>query len=470
MSENDSPQRLRAAPTSRSKGGSEPDREPVVEPALAGGTAAEIAVSVEGAIASGRLAPGQRLPTVRGLAAQLAVSPATVNAAYQVLRNRGLVAGSGRAGTRVVERSGSASRRLAAPVAPGVRNLADGNPDPALLPPLRPALARLTGRHWLYGETGRLPALLEWFRDDFARDGVVADHLAMVGGAMDGAERALQAHLRPGDAVVVEDPGYGGVLDLVPALGLRPIAVPVDDDGLRPDLLRRALDQRPKACILTPRAQNPTGAALSEQRAAELLDVLRGHDEVVVIEDDHAGPISGAAPVTVAGRGDLDRWAVIRSLTKALGPDIRVAALSGDRLTVDRVIRRQQAGAGWVSHVLQELAADILTDQATPALFAAARDAYQDRRRALAESVLRRCGIRITGRSGFNSWIATPAEGAVAQALLARGWAVRAGESFRTQSPPGIRVTVSTLLPADAEEFARALHDILGGPGVGYSA
>ncbi|WP_033289127.1 aminotransferase class I/II-fold pyridoxal phosphate-dependent enzyme [Amycolatopsis jejuensis] len=441
----------------------------VEEAALSGGTAAEIAVSVEGAISGGRLAAGERLPTVRELAARLEVSPATVNAAYRTLRNRGLVTGAGRAGTRVVEHSAPAARRLAAPVGPGVRNLADGNPDPSLLPPLRPAFARMSGKHWLYGESGAAPALLDWFSRDFAADGLTAQYLAITGGAMDGAERVLQAHLRPGDAVVVEDPGYGGVLDLVPALGLRPIAVPVDADGLMPDQLERALEQRPEACILTPRAQNPTGAALTGQRAADLREVFRRHENVLVIEDDHAGVISGAAAETIAGTGDFPRWAVIRSLTKTLGPDLRLSCVSGDQLTVDRLIRRQQAGAGWVSHLLQELAATILADSATPSLLAAARDAYGERRQALVDA-LGGHGITVTGRSGFNAWVPTPSEGAVAQALLARGWAVRAGESFRTSSPPGLRVTFASLLPSEAVQFAETLGSILRGDGWGYPA
>ncbi|UKD51310.1 aminotransferase class I/II-fold pyridoxal phosphate-dependent enzyme [Amycolatopsis sp. FU40] len=443
--------------------------DPIDEAALSGGTAAEIALSVERAISAGRLAAGARLPTVRGLAARLAVSPATVNAAYRTLRNRGLVAAAGRAGTRVLERTAPANRALGAPVGPGVRDLADGNPDPALLPPLRPALAKLSGRQWLYGEAGALPALLDWFRLDFERDGLAAEHLAVAGGAMDAIERVLQAHLWPGDAVIVEDPAFSGVLDLVAALGLRPIAVPVDDDGLRADLLQRALEQRPAACVLTPRAQNPTGAALSPERAAELRKVFQRHENVLLIEDDHAAAIAGTEPETVAGKGEFRHWAVIRSVTKYLGPDLRLSVVSGDQFTVDRVLRRQQVGAGWASRLLQELAVTILLDPATPKLLTTARETYRERRRVLADALGRR-GITLSGRSGFNGWIPTPAEGAVAQALLARGWAVRTGEAFRTNVPPGLRVTFANLSPAEAEDFAATLHSISQGDGRGYPA
>ncbi|MGW4394524.1 aminotransferase class I/II-fold pyridoxal phosphate-dependent enzyme [Amycolatopsis nivea] len=441
--------------------------DPIEDAALSGGTAAEIALSVEGAISAGRLAPGARLPTVRELAARLAVSPATVNAAYRTLRNRGLVAAAGRAGTRVLERTAPTNRALGAPVGPGVRDLADGNPDPALLPPLQPALAKLSGRQWLYGESGALPALLDWFRLDFERDGLTAEHLAVAGGAMDAIERVLQAHLWPGDAVIVEDPAFGGVLDLVSALGLRPIAVPVDNDGLRADLLQRALEQRPAACVLTPRAQNPTGAALSPERAAELRKAFQGHENILLIEDDHAAAIAGTEPETVTG--DFRHWAVIRSVTKYLGPDLRLSVLNGDQFTVDRFLRRQQVGAGWASHLLQELAVTMLRDPATPTLLATARETYRERRRVLADALGRR-GITLSGRSGFNGWIPTPAEGAVAQALLARGWAVRTGEAFRTNAPPGLRVTFANLSPEEAEDFAATLHAILQGDGRGYPA
>lgn len=429
-----------------------------------GSSAAEIAASLESGIVEGHLRAGQRITTVRALAEQLGVSPATVHAAYRMLRERGLIAGTGRAGTRVVDRSLPPSRRLAAPVATGVHNLADGNPDPALLPALAPACARLSGRHWLYGEPGQLPALLDWARQDLAHDGLPSQNVLVVGGAMDGVERTLQAHLRPGDAVAIEDPGYGGVLDLLPALGLRGIPMPIDSEGVTPAGLARALEQRPLACVLTPRAQNPTGVALSAARAGELADLLARHPNVLVIEDDHAGPVCGSDVVTVAGRGGSPHWVVIRSLTKTLGPDIRMAVLAGDQRTTRRIERRQQAGAGWVSHLLQELAATLLTDPPTAALIETARDAYAQRRRWVRDALTEHA-IPVVGHSGFNMWVPVTTEGSVRDALLARGWAVRAGESFRSASPPGLRVTISGLSQARAQEFASALAEALHGSG-----
>ena len=116
-----------------------------------------------------------------------------------------------------------------------------------------------------------------------------------MGGALDAIERVLQAHLRPGDRVAVEDPGYPGVLDLVAALGLVPEPVPLDDAGVRPEGLQRALRAGARACVLTPRAQNPTGAAFDEKRVRALRQVLDAHPDVLVIEDDHAGPGGGRA-------------------------------------------------------------------------------------------------------------------------------------------------------------------------------
>src|SRR5712675_3725557 len=116
---------------------------------IGGSTAREIASSVETAVREGALSTGERLPTVRELAGRLGTSPATVNAAYRILRDRGLVVAEGRRGTRVAPRppllapNRTPHGLLAPSPPPGVRDLTIGLPDPELLPPVRPALDRI---------------------------------------------------------------------------------------------------------------------------------------------------------------------------------------------------------------------------------------------------------------------------------------------------------------------------------------
>src|SRR5207244_4358334 len=110
----------------------------------------EICQQVEAGVARGALRPGDALPTVRALAAASGVSAATVAAAYRRLVERGVVTSHGRHGTRV---AGRPPLPVADPAVPAhAVDLASGNPDPALLPPLAPVLRRLSGRHRLYGE------------------------------------------------------------------------------------------------------------------------------------------------------------------------------------------------------------------------------------------------------------------------------------------------------------------------------
>jgi DNA-binding transcriptional MocR family regulator len=403
-------------------------------------------------VRAGDLAPGDQLPPVRSLAARLGVSPATVAAAYGELRRRGLVTGAGRAGTRVSPAPPVSTRGyLSAPG--GTRDLITGAPDPDLLPvmPVRPA-----GRAGLYPETPVAPRLRAMAARQLTADGVDASHLAVTGGALDAIERVLAGWLMPGDRVAVEDPGHAVTFDLLAAMGLRLVPVPVDDFGMRPDALARALDTRLSAVIFTPRAQAATGAAWDARRAADLADVLRQHPLVGVIEDDHAGPVAGAAAHTTSGQ--LARWVHIRSVSKSLGPDLRLAVLAGDEATISHVAGRQALGAGWVSFQLQETVADLWSD---PAPVEHAARVYAARGRALRGALTAR-QIPATGRSGLTCWMPVPDEDRIASAMASAGWAVAPGRRFRIAAAPGVRVSFATLEPADAErfaaDFARARH------------
>ena len=413
-----------------------------------GHSAVKIAKSVESAITRGWLSAGDLLPPVRNVAAQLRVSPATVAAAYRALQQRGVLTADGRRGTRV-----RPAAPVAAPAPPplpkGVRDLASGNPDPALLPDLF--------EQRLYRDDLNDPRLIELAKKQFEADRVPAKHVAIVSGALDGLERVLREVARAGDRIAVEDPGFTGVIDLLASLSLVPVAVSVDDEGPIASSLRTAL-RSVRAFIVTPRAQNPTGAAITSRRARELRRVLQEFPEVVMIEDDHAGRIAGAPYVTLVH--NRERWAVVRSVSKPLGPDLRLALLAGDSETVARIEGRQTLGIRWVSHVLQRLVIALWSDRNVDRLLKRAEKTYAQRRNALIAELQQR-GIEAHGASGLNVWIPLRDESAVVQSLLARGWAVNAGERYRIASGPAIRVTIAALTPDDAKRFASDLAAVI---------
>jgi DNA-binding transcriptional MocR family regulator len=432
-----------------------------------GSGAREIATEIEEAIRVGRLEPGEQLPTIRALAAELAVSPMTVASAYRALRSRGLLTAAGRRGTSVAERPPLPVR---APffVPPGARDLASGNPDPELLPPLGRGLAGIDTSPRLSLDEGKLDALVELARAQLAADGIGARALAVVGGALDGIERVLAAHLRPGDSVAVEDPGFVRAYDLLRPLGLHLEPFGVDDSGPIPDDLESALAAGARAAIVTPRAQNPTGAALDEARASDLRELLAAREDVVVIEDDHAAGVAGAPALSLCAP-DRERWATVRSVSKSLGPDLRLAVLAGDPTTVARVEGRQLLGTGWVSRILQQIVAAFWSDRAVREMLARAEETYAARRSALI-GALGRHGIAARGRSGLNVYVPVADEAHVVATLLRRGWAVTPCERWRIASSPAVRVTTATLTPADAERFAADMAEALRARTATYSA
>ncbi|MFF5878580.1 aminotransferase class I/II-fold pyridoxal phosphate-dependent enzyme [Streptomyces californicus] len=429
---------------------------------ISGRRASEIAASIERGVGSGDLPPGHVLPPMRELATRLEVNPNTVAAAYRTLRERGVIETAGRRGSRIRSAPASTSRgslRVEAP--PGVRDLGEGNPDPALLPDLGPALAAAAAAdaesRGLYGQAPVVAEFAARARSAMDADGVPGGPVAVASGALDAIERVLAAHLRPGDAVAVEDPGWGGMLDLVPALGLRPVPVGVDDSGPLVADVGRALRAGARALVVTDRAQNPTGASLDARRARDLRAVLARHPDVLLIEDDHGHAIVDLPLHPLAGV--TAHWAFIRSAAKAYGPDLRVAVLTGDPVTVDRVAGRQRLGPGWVSRLLQRAVLHLWTSDAVDTR-AVARS-YGDRRDALVHALAER-GVAAYGRSGMNVWVPVSDEtGAVAR-LLHAGWAVAPGARFRLDTPPAVRLTVSPLSAADIGPLADAVAAAAG--------
>ncbi|MCL4149367.1 UNVERIFIED_CONTAM: hypothetical protein GTU68_061143, partial [Idotea baltica] len=357
---------------------------------------------IERRIRAGELRPGDRLPSIRSFAQKQGLAPNTAATVYQVLARRGLVKGHGRRGTFVAEIP-PVYRPVDQPVPAGVVDLSSGNPDPEFLFDLDGPLAAVSRKRVLYGEVEMLPELEAWMRQWFVADGIPADHIGVVSGALDGVERVLAANLKAGDRVAVEDPGYPWVFNLCQAMGFEVVPVSIDSEGMVADHLTGAIKRGIEGIVLTPRAQNPTGSAVTQHRARELSAVLVSAPEVLVIEDDHAAEAAGCPHFPVVGH-NMARWAVLRSTAKSFGPDLRVAGLVGDEATVARVKGRQALGPGWVSGILQQLVVEMVSAPDVDERLARAVTTYDQRRQACAD-VLREAGIPVAGMTGFNLWV-----------------------------------------------------------------
>ncbi|APE38243.1 transcriptional regulator [Nocardia mangyaensis] len=417
-------------------------------------TAAGIAAAVGRRIRSGALAPGTRLPTVRAVARDLRVSPATVSQAWRALAATGAIVARGRAGTFVGESLPQTPlgryQRLHSPSDNAFRiDLSRGTPDPALLPDLAAALHALSrdtapgdlSAHYL-GEAV-LPELAETLRAEWPWR---CERLAVLDGALDAVDRLLAAHVRFGDPVIVEDPCFPPFLDLLARLGARPIPVPLDESGFRPEEFARAFDgPAPRAVILQPRANNPTGASLTAIRVRELAAVLDTHP-ALIIEDDHSAGIA-ATPLRSLAACFPDRGVYIRSYSKSHGADLRLAVAGGPEALLDPVVERRMLGPGWSSRLLQRILLTMLHDADAATTVAGARLEYRRRATALRQALAEH-GIVVAAGDGINLWLPVHDENAAMISLAAAGIKVAPGGPFEVGAHPPrdhLRLTLGAL-------------------------
>jgi DNA-binding transcriptional MocR family regulator len=369
------------------------------------------------------------------------------------LRTRGRIVGNRRAGSTVI---GRVRFQCASPVAapPGTRSLLEANPDPAFLPALRPIIGGAVIEGRLYGDLRESADLIRVARRRLSADGVPAQHLAIVCGAMDGVERALGSHLAAGDTIGLEDPAYPPYIELARALQLRVVRMPVDDYGVTEAGVREAIRAGSRALVVVPRAHNPCGVSFNASRARAIGALLRAASNVLAVEDDYLSEIAGV-PLHSLTRA-APRFAYVRSYAKLLGPDLRVAILAGDELTVGRIRDRQRLGCGWISHILQNAVATLLDDPATERLFKRAERAYAKRRRAFVDA-LARYGLGACGETGLVVWVRVPDEASAVAHAASSGWAIDAGARYRSEGLPGVRVAIARLDPSDADAVAGAI-------------
>lgn len=435
------------------------DKDPMK---IVGKTAADIFECVRSLVLSRQLLPGEALPSVRDLADELGVNRNTVASAYRRLVTAGVATTQGRLGTLIRQQSCSGEQEGSQPGTPLV-DLASGNPNRMWLPDLGTALSVKAYHPRLYGESTVNPGLEGFVSRWCAPDCPESFEVNLTSGAVDAVERLLDAYLMPGDKVAVESPCFLSSINLLRVGGLQAVGVAVDEEGMSAKGLEAVLAKGVQAVILTPRAHNPTGCNLSERRAKAISRVLEKHPNVLLIVDDHFALLSNA-PYHSVIPASAGRWALVRSFSKALGPDVRVAAVVSDAATSAQLRMRLASGTNWVSHLLQDLVEVTLTDPETGKLIERAKEDYVKRRRSLEDALKLHDIPFLADGDGLNLWIPLKADDvSVALALARYGWLVRPGEVFCVHEVvQGLRITVSDIEPEQGALLASHVRSILG--------
>jgi GntR family transcriptional regulator/MocR family aminotransferase len=338
------------------------------------------------AILSGRLAPGDRLPASRDLAAELRVARSTVTTVYARLVGEGYAEGRVGDGTFVADHHAPATRRPRTAAAPSAvriprpapsagqplvapdggwrADLRTGRPDPALFPTTewrRCATSTLDRPPPGYGDYAGLPELRQAIAAWVARSrGVraVAEDVLVTAGAQGAFDLCARTLLRPGDVVAVEDPGYEPARRVLAHHGVRLVGVPVDEHGIQVD--RIPSDAR--AVVVTPSHQMPTGAVLSAARRRQLLD-LADTSGAVVIEDDYDTELRYVdrplEPVHLLDRHG--RVVYVGSFSKALSPSLRLGFLVAPPDVVEQLTRTRRLVDTQPPHLTQATLAAFLT-------------------------------------------------------------------------------------------------------------
>ena len=426
-----------------------------------------IAAAIHRLIRSGTLITGDRLPTVRALAAALYVSPATVSEAWQALAAVGAIQARGRAGTFVretVEPTRPVRYLGIGGAAPdqGI-NLSTGTPDPLLLPPLREAVDRVVARSsaWTtsYLDTPVLPELEELLLADWP---FVPDRLTVVDGALDALSRVVDVLVKFGDRVAMESPGFPPLIDMLERAGADILPVTMDEEGIVPESLAGALELHPVAVFVQPRAQNPTGVSMTLERCTALAEIL-GPSRAAIIEDDHSGDIATGADVSL-GMHLPARTVHIRSYSKSHGPDLRIAAVGGRGDVVDPLIARRMLGPGWTSRLLQAVLVELLTDPGARASVERARSTYAVRSLSVRAGLARQGVVSTTGE-GINAWVEVLDERAALITLAALGVRVSPGSPFMVDDMPSrhVRVTTGVLDERNVDQVQHVIAALAAG-------
>ena len=396
----------------------------------------QIADALQAAVADGSLAPGDRLPTQRQLAAQLDVDLTTITRAYDEARRRNLLEGRGARGTYVaapkVELTAILDLSMNTPPPP------DGvDFDDMLKQGLSQVLMRadnelLMTYHLGGGSDSDRKAGAKWLAPMFGH--LDSGQLVVCPGAQAAIAALILALTEPGDIILAEPTSYPGLRAAATQFGRHIIAVEADRHGMVPEMLEQACRQhKPGLVYLNPTLQNPTAITIPERRRKELANIAK-RCNVRIVEDDPYWLLADAPPPPIATFAPEQVY-YISTLSKCLTPGLRVAfVLIRDPHERERFLVALRSFALMVAPLTAALATQWILDGSADGLMEGIRKEARLRHR-MARDIL--AGRYSGTEDGLHVWLELPAywnSSQLARAADREGIAVTPAEAFATGS------------------------------------
>lgn len=423
------------------------------------------------------LSPGARLPSVRDCAQRHAVSPHTVVAAYDQLLAQGLVEARRQRGffVRELRRDLPATRDTTPPTPRTVpfdasalirgmlgRNSQRPGPGLGTLPPswldlpmlhaaLRKVLSEDRGlgdaaASLQYGEPAGDPRLRAALSDRIADFGVRAapSQILTAVGATQALDLVSRTLLTPGDAVLVDEPGWSVEYARLTHLGMRLLPVPRGPDG--PDLAvmdTLAREHRPRLYVTVSVLHNPTGGMLSLSTAHRLLQLAQDHD-LQILEDDTYAHLAPAHAPRLSALDGLRRTFYVSGFSKILAPGWRVGYVAAPESQVERLIDVKLLSS-LTTPALLEQAVAVCLEQGQLRRHAERVCARLDAARSRSVRLALGAGCSfVCPPQGLFGWVETGVDTEqLAQRLLDADWLMAPGSLFHARRQPSTRMRIN---------------------------
>ena len=469
----------------------------------------QIADGVRAAAVDGRLRAGHRLPATRDLARRLGVNRNTVISAYEALAREGWVRSHTGRGTFLLSRSvpdtkevtGSAdeqtwftafSRSVEGLASSGLQSIlrlatagegisfvasypaGDLVPTAALGEAVQAALRESGAGVLAYGPTAGHPPLREAIAARMRELGspVMANDVLVTNGAQQALELVFRTFLERGDATVIEEPTYTGALGVLSSIGARVVGVPLDEEGMRPDLLRVALERhRPKLLYVQPTFQNPTARVMGEARRRELLALAEQY-RCPVVEDDWGGDLrfEGEDLPSLHALDGGRHVIYVSTFSKKLMPGLRVGWVAAPAVVLERLVELKRIQDCGTSPLLQAALEQFLRNGGLERHLRRVRPAYRERRDCMFAALERHMPQGTTWTrpaGGMFVWVTLPPHLDAQELFVAarqNGVTFSSGETFHidSDSRPTLRLAYSAASPEQIESGVLKLGKLIG--------